>query len=110
MRFVLRIFCLLFLLPGAMAFQITEVYPDTFLDGDEDEYLVLTAWSSGVQKSLDGEGRSSFLPIALRNGHPLPITRQYQRLPGEYPDMNDRFRIRLVLDQTCIRRRLRTGR
>jgi len=89
MRFVLRIFCLLFLLPGAMAFQITEVYPDTFLDGDEDEYLVLTGSGSlnGVEIT-DGEGTIRFPPDA-RCQEQVIIARnaeKYQKVTGNYPD------------------------
>jgi phosphatidylserine/phosphatidylglycerophosphate/cardiolipin synthase-like enzyme len=89
MRLVLLMACLVISIAGVQAFQITEVYPDTFQDGDGDEYFVITG--TGPMGSLeisDGEGTIRFPPDAVSGGS-ITITRdgnQYHQVTGKYPD------------------------
>lgn len=97
MRFSILGILLIFSVGGVTGFQITEVYPDTFLNGDADEYLVLTG--VGPLDSLaitDGEGTLAFPPGSISSGT-VTIARDgdaFFSVTGRYPDfeiigMND---------------------
>ena len=87
-RFLLILFGML-VITGGQAFQITEVYPDTYLDGDADEYLVING--SGSLASLevtDGEGTIRF-PSGAVSGGSVTIARDaesFRKVNGRYPD------------------------
>ncbi|WP_394698546.1 phospholipase D-like domain-containing protein [uncultured Methanospirillum sp.] len=89
---IMRLFVLvlvILLCPVTSAFQITEVYPDTYLDGDADEYLVISG--EGSLSSLevtDGEGRITFPAGAVSSGS-ITIARDgeaFHKVTGRYPD------------------------
>jgi len=74
---------------GTSAFEITEVYPDTYLNGDADEYLVISG--TGPLSSLevtDGEGTVRFPPGSVSGGS-ITIARDgeaFKKVTGRYPD------------------------
>ncbi len=89
---IMRLFALvlvILLCTVTSAFQITEVYPDTYLDGDVDEYLVISG--EGSLSSLevtDGEGRITFPADAVSSGS-ITIARDgeaFQKVTRRYPD------------------------
>lgn len=74
---------------GVQAFLITEVYPDSFHDGDADEYLVLSGPGSleGLEIT-DGEGTIRF-PQGAVSGGQVTIARDgevFRLTQGRYPD------------------------
>jgi phosphatidylserine/phosphatidylglycerophosphate/cardiolipin synthase-like enzyme len=89
----MRLLCLFLVatlwISGAYAFQITEVYPDTFLNGDADEYLVISG--TGPLTSLevtDGEGTIQF-PSGSISGGLITVARDgeaFKKVNGRYPD------------------------
>ena len=91
--FIMRLIvvCLLFLffIPLAGSFQINEVYPDTYLDGDADEYIIITGTGSLSDLELtDGEGTIRF-PSEARSDGSVTIARgaeSYRKVRGVYPD------------------------
>ncbi len=59
----------LLFITGVHGFQITEVYPDTYLNGDADEYLVISGQGSlDILSVNDGEGSLSFPPGSVSSG------------------------------------------
>ncbi|HWQ67433.1 MAG TPA: phospholipase D-like domain-containing protein [Methanospirillum sp.] len=80
--------CLLFV-PVSGWFQITEVYPDSFLKGDPDEYLVLSGTGDLTDIEIgDGEGSLSF-PTGAQSGGSVIIARDaeaYKGFFGSCPD------------------------
>lgn len=89
MRFSILGILLILSVGWVTGFQITEVYPDTFLNGDADEYLVITG--AGLLDSLeitDGEGTLAFPPGSISSGT-VTIARDgdaFFSVTGHYPD------------------------
>lgn len=89
MRFSILGLLLVLAVGVVTGFQITEIYPDTFLNGDADEYLVLTG--AGPLDSLeitDGEGTLTF-PSGLKSSGTITIARDgdaFFTVTGRYPD------------------------
>lgn len=84
---ILLVFCM-FLVPVSAGPYFLEIYPDTWLNGDEDEYVTI-GWdrNPGTCTISDGEGTITFSPTEpglssctiARNGE------QYKRVWGRYP-------------------------
>ncbi|MFH0966306.1 MAG: phospholipase D-like domain-containing protein [Methanobacteriota archaeon] len=91
--FSMRLFCLFLIwalwISGVSAFQITEVYPDTFLNGDTDEYLVISGQGPiSTLEVTDGEGTLQF-PSGSVSGGSITIARDgeaFRKITGKYPD------------------------
>lgn len=89
MRLITLVLIVLICVATTAAFQITEVYPDTYLDGDADEYLVISG--DGPLHPLeitDGEGRITFPDSAISSGS-ITIARDgeaFHKVNGRYPD------------------------
>ena len=89
----MRLFCLFLVavlcISGASAFQITEVYPDTYLNGDADEYLVISGQGSlSSLEVTDGEGTIQF-PYGSLSGGSITIARDgeaFRKVNDRYPD------------------------
>jgi phosphatidylserine/phosphatidylglycerophosphate/cardiolipin synthase-like enzyme len=73
----------------ASSFQITEVYPDTFLDGDADEYVIINGTGALASLELtDGEGTIRFPPGSVSGGS-ITIAHaaeSFRAVTGSYPD------------------------
>jgi cardiolipin synthase A/B len=89
MRLPLVILIFLFCINTVGAFQITEVYPDTYLGGDADEYLVISGEGSlNALEVTDGEGRITF-PQGSQSSGSITIARDgeaFHTVTGRYPD------------------------
>jgi cardiolipin synthase A/B len=89
MRLITLVLIVFICVTTTTAFQITEVYPDTYLDGDADEYLVISG--DGPLSSLevtDGEGQITFPAGAVSSGS-IIIARDgeaFHKVNGRYPD------------------------
>lgn len=89
MRLICLLLFLLVAISSAEAFLINEVYPDTYLDKDTDEYFSLNGTGSlGAVSITDGEGTIRFPPDA-RSGGSITIARgaeSFKGVRGLHPD------------------------
>lgn len=83
---VLILFCCV---TGVYGYQITEVYPDTYLNGDADEYLIITGQGSlNMLTVTDGEGTITFPSGSVSSGT-ITIARDgeaFHSVTERYPD------------------------
>ena len=89
MRFLQLLLIGLLCITSVSAFQITEVYPDTYLDGDADEYLIISGQGSlSSLEVTDGEGHITFPAGSVSHGS-VTIARDaesFRKVTGKYPD------------------------
>jgi cardiolipin synthase len=89
MRVILFIILLCFLVSPALCLSIVEVYPDTYLPQDADEYLVLEGDALLDEFTIsDGEGGFRF-PAQTRIAGRITVAREgsaYRQVQGAYPD------------------------
>lgn len=89
MRIITLVLIVFICVTTTAAFQITEIYPDTYLDGDADEYLVMSGNGPiSFLEITDGEGRITFPAGAVSSGS-ITIARDgeaFHKVNGRYPD------------------------
>ncbi|NLW75154.1 MAG: phospholipase [Methanomicrobiales archaeon] len=86
LTFVLCAFCVV---SASAGISILEVYPDTWIKGDEDEYVTIGWGSVPAQCELsDGEGTISFVPAdnAVKRCTVAHNGESYKQVWGHYPD------------------------
>lgn len=89
MRLLPLIFIGFLCICSVSAFQITEVYPDSYLKGDADEYLVISGQGSlSALEVTDGEGTITFPAGSVSRGS-ITIARDaeaFRKVTGRYPE------------------------
>jgi len=86
---LLLVFCAIFIGCVSADSYLLEIYPDTWMNGDEDEYITI-GWDTppGQIAISDGEGTISFKPTDCIS-HSCTIARNgdaYRKVWGHYPD------------------------